>query len=326
MKNGLSYLIKFSISFLFLALLFWFLRGDLGGIIQTIKITNIKLFAGAVVLYILTVIIASYRLKKLLKVQGIYLSLVDATLLNFVGFFFNNFMPTAVGGDIAKAYFTAKRSQKKLGSITSVLADRLFGLYSLIFIAFLALCFNFYRIKNSVVIYAILVFSGLVILFLLVLLNSKLAKSLSPLTGIFKFFKIEEKVKKLYEAMRLYKHNKKIAAQAFLISFFTQLLSIAVIWIIALSLSLKISYLTFLLTMPIVYTLSMLPSLNGLGIREGAFVYFLKDFIGKDKAFALSLLWLVVTVVMSVIGGLIYAFNSQFWSIKVSSKMEVKND
>ncbi len=136
MKNGLSYLIKFSISFLFLALLFWFLRGDLGGIIQTIKITNIKLFAGAVVLYILTVIIASYRLKKLLKVQGIYLSLVDATLLNFVGFFFNNFMPTAVGGDIAKAYFTAKRSQKKLGSITSVLADRLFGLYSLIFIAF----------------------------------------------------------------------------------------------------------------------------------------------------------------------------------------------
>lgn len=317
MKNAVSLAIKIVISFAFLALLFWLLRGDLGAIAQTLKVTDLIIFTEAIVLYVLIIIIASYRLKKLLKVQGICVSLIDASYLNFIGFFFNNFMPTAIGGDVAKAYYTSKRTKKKTASITSIIADRLFGLYSLIFIAFLALVFNFYQVKNKMVIYPILISVFLVVLFLLTLLNSNFAKLFNPVTKLFKIFKVEEKVKKLYEAMQLYKGNKKIAVQAFLISFFTQLASIFVVWVITLSLSLKISYLALLLTMPIIYTLSMLPSLNGLGIREGAFVYFLKDFIGRDKAFALSLLWLALTIVISIIGGVIYAFSSQFRSIKI---------
>ena len=322
MKNRFSYLLRILISFALLGLLFWFFRRDLNGILETLKITNLTIFASAVVLYILTVIFTSYRLKKLLKVQDISLSLKDVSCLNFIGFFFNNFMPTAVGGDIVKAYYASKRSRKKVGSITSVLADRLFGLYSLIFIAFLALVFNFPQIKNNLVIYAILLLTTLVIIFLLVLLNSNVTKLFNPLVRIFRFFKIREKVKKLYDAMILYKHNKKVAWQAFLISFMSQLVSILVIWIIARSLSLNITYFTLMLTIPIVATLSMLPSLNGLGIREGAFVYFLKDFIGADKAFAMSLLWLAMIMVISIIGGLIYMFNRQFRSIKVA--VEVK--
>ena len=322
MKNRFSYLLRILISFALLGLLFWFFRRDLNGILETLKITNLTIFASAVVLYILTVIFTSYRLKKLLKVQDISLSLKDVSCLNFIGFFFNNFMPTAVGGDIVKAYYASKRSRKKVGSITSVLADRLFGLYSLIFIAFLALVFNFPQIKNNLVIYAILLLTTLVIIFLLVLLNSNVTKLFNPLVRIFRFFKIREKVKKLYDAMILYKHNKKVAWQAFLISFMSQLVSILVIWIIASSLSLNITYFTLMLTIPIVATLSMLPSLNGLGIREGAFVYFLKDFIGADKAFAMSLLWLAMIMVISIIGGLIYMFNRQFRSIKVA--VEVK--
>ena len=34
--------------------------------------------------------------------------------------------------------------------------------------------------------------------------------------------------------------------------------------------------------------------------------------IGSDKAFAMSILWLLVTLCISIMGGLIYAFSPQF--------------
>jgi uncharacterized membrane protein YbhN (UPF0104 family) len=54
---------------------------------------------------------------------------------------------------------------------------------------------------------------------------------------------------------------------------------------------------------PLVWAVSMLPSLNGLGVREGAFVYFFKGYIGPEKAFAVSLLWLGMIMMNSLIGG-----------------------
>tara|TARA_Y100000031_G_C8135215_1_gene344895 strand:- start:398 stop:586 length:189 start_codon:yes stop_codon:yes gene_type:complete len=50
----------------------------------------------------------------------------------------------------------------------------------------------------------------------------------------------------------------------------------------------------------------MLPSLNGLGVREGAFVYFLKGDIGKDMGFSVSLLWLGMVLFYGIIGGVLH--------------------
>ena len=61
----------------------------------------------------------------------------------------------------------------------------------------------------------------------------------------------------------------------------------------------------------------MLPSLNGLGVREGAFVYFLKGYIGPEKACAISILWLGLILVYSVIGGLFHLL----YPLKIDEKI-----
>ena len=61
----------------------------------------------------------------------------------------------------------------------------------------------------------------------------------------------------------------------------------------------------------------MLPSLNGLGVREGAFVYFLKGDIGAGVAFAVSMLWLGVIILYSLIGGIMYLVHP----VKIEPKM-----
>ena len=50
----------------------------------------------------------------------------------------------------------------------------------------------------------------------------------------------------------------------------------------------------------------MLPSIGGLGVREGAFVAFFAALAGRDTAFAVSLLLLSGLLVVSFLGGLVY--------------------
>ena len=62
--------------------------------------------------------------------------------------------------------------------------------------------------------------------------------------------------------------------------------------------------------------MTLLPSLNGLGVREGGFVYLLSPYMPSEKAFALSILVLASLVLYSVIGGFIYSFRKNIFSFK----------
>jgi hypothetical protein len=64
--------------------------------------------------------------------------------------------------------------------------------------------------------------------------------------------------------------------------------------------------------MPIISAVSLLPSINGLGVREGSTVLFFGPIIGKENAFVVSILWFLVLFVTSIAGGLIYALSPQF--------------
>src|SRR6185295_1740576 len=79
--------------------------------------------------------IISWRLRLLLRMQDIQLSLRDATLLTFAGNFFNFAMPGTTGGDIYKAFHIARRTHKRTEGITVVLVDRIIGLISFLLLA-----------------------------------------------------------------------------------------------------------------------------------------------------------------------------------------------
>ena len=78
------------------------------------------------------------------------------------------------------------------------------------------------------------------------------------------------------------------------------------------SIGTPIPIIDILLRMPIISILSLLPSINGLGLREGSTVVFFGPIIGKENAFAVSILWLFVLFVTSIIGGVIYGLSPQF--------------
>ena len=79
----------------------------------------------------------------MLKAQDIEIPLRFLIGSVFVGQFFNSFLPTTIGGDAMRAYDTAALSKDSTKSVVSVLADRLIGVFALVFLALLALVIGF---------------------------------------------------------------------------------------------------------------------------------------------------------------------------------------
>lgn len=71
----------------------------------------------------------------LVRAQDLPFTLRDAFRLGLVGYFFNTFLPGAVGGDLLKAAFLAREQERRTVAVSTVLIDRGIGLWGLIALA-----------------------------------------------------------------------------------------------------------------------------------------------------------------------------------------------
>jgi len=298
------------ISIALISILLYIMGDKYGEIFRVLKGTRIPILCLSFIAFLCAITIASLRLMLIMMTQGIHLTFPSVISLTFIGFFFNNFLPTSIGGDVIKAYYISKMGLEKATAFTSVFIDRMLGLFSMIFITFFALLYaNKIVIDKRVnyIIYAIAIGAVLILIFIT---NKNFAKKFSIL---FYFIRpIEDKVKKIYNGIHMYKYHKALMGQSFLISVLSQLLLFLSFWILLFSIGTRVSIKDIFLRMPIISIVSLLPSLNGLGLREGSTVIFFGPLIGKENAFAVSILGLLILFIVSFIGGMIYVFSPQF--------------
>jgi len=253
---------------------------------------------------------ASIRLRLIIIGQGIPVTFREVFSLTFIGYFFNNFLPTAIGGDVVKAYYLSKKTHYKIASYTSVFVDRAIGLFTMIFMAFIALLFVGSDVLDKNLQRMIYVITGLAAFALVFLFNKNVARKFSGLLALVK--PMRESMTKLYDTIHAYQHQKMLICKVFLISIVSQLLFYASIGILAFAIGSRVTTMDILLRMPIISAMSLIPSINGLGVREGSTVLVFGPLIGNERAFAVSVLWLVILLITSVLGGLVYAFSPQF--------------
>ncbi len=82
-----------------------------------------------------TTFILAWRLRYLLRTQGMGLSAREALLLTFAGNFFNFALPGTTGGDVYKAYHVSRRAPRRTEAVTVVILDRVMGLVSFVLLA-----------------------------------------------------------------------------------------------------------------------------------------------------------------------------------------------
>lgn len=299
-------------SLAFVGLLVFMIRKDIPTILQTLKNVNRPLFGFAVALFLSTTVILARRLKLIFGAEGLTISLAQACNLTFIGYFFNNFLPTSVGGDIVKAMCASRITGHPVKSVTSVLMDRIFGLFTFILIPSVSLFFlrGSMNPKVPVVVYSFLALS---IFCFFLLFHRGVARRFHFVEKALNLFGLGSKARKIYDGLHNFRNHKHVIVQAMLLSIVGQCVSIFVLYLMGRALGAPPdTWIYFFLLIPVVHLISMLPSLNGLGIREMAYVYFLKNYIGTEKAAALSILWLAVLILLSLIGGMIYLFRHDY--------------
>jgi len=189
-------LIRVIISLSLIILLLYMMRGKYGQLLSVFRQTSLTVFWLGFLIFIAAVSVASIRMKMIIEAQEIPVTFIEAISLTFIGYFFNNFLPTAIGGDMVKAYYLSKKTSNKIGAFASVFVDRLIGLLTMVFMAFVALLFVDNAAMDRTVRFMIYTITLIAVIILLFMFNRRFARMFSFL--LFFLRPIEEKLRKAY--------------------------------------------------------------------------------------------------------------------------------
>lgn len=285
-----------------LGLIAW-LYSTLGSdtLFQAWKKIDIGLFFLAVLIQIASFVIASGRWWILLQGAGIRIPFLEALSPYYLGLFFNQFLPTGIGGDSVRVYNLYKKGYAVTPLAASTMIDRLIGLLALLILASLAVIFPGTQVVPAAVVTLVsITLAALAIgtlLFLFLPLPSWMAVILYQIGA----HSIAGRFLKVLWTCRSYKGYPRLLLATLFLSFIVQSLMILVYAILAHALDLDIPLTILFIAVPLVFVATNLPfTIGGLGVREGVLVAVLGLFgvgimdSGQIASVYLIALWLGV--------------------------------
>jgi uncharacterized protein (TIRG00374 family) len=253
----------------------------------------------------------------LLKAARVSLPLKKIIVSFAGGVFFNLFLPSTIGGDLVRSIDLSAQTKKPNEVFATVFLDRLSGYVGLVMVALFSLLIGRKLIEDRNVFIAVAIITSGLAVILFVLFNKSLYSKIkflySPRTNaagpaLTIIEKIKESIKNLHEEIFILRSQKKIILSNLMLSLLIQIIGPLDFYIIALALGIKVSMVYFFIFMPIIGAITLLPiSIGGLGLRDAATIFFFaKVGVGKDLAFAMSLVSFFFILVCGSIGGIIY--------------------
>ncbi len=305
MKKNFLIVLKIVIS---LGILYILFRGmDLNAFLETIsKLKPLSIISVVVMIFIIQCI-SSLRWQILLKkdFDAAYLKLLSMYL---IGMFFNNFLPTLVGGDLIKTYYLYKQTGKGSVALASIFLDRYTGFSALIFNTVIALIFGHFLLEGTGLMgFFIILIIGYFCASLVIWVDFMHRWAMAIMSKIH-MYGINEKIDAFYKVLMGYKGHLPGLFKAFGLSILVQAGVVIAYFIIAWGIGMSVPLGYFFLFVPLATVASMVPiSLAGLGVREGIFIFlFTKAGASMEEALSLSLLFFFATLLVSVLGGIEY--------------------
>lgn len=272
-------------------------------------------------LYGVGVALSSYRWTRLLEVQGVVFSTIQAIRLTMIGVFFNVVVPGGVGGDAIKMYYVrqAAAGDKTPEALLTVLVDRIIGLLGLFVVAILAVIVNWdflMQASEGIRLTVVSVFSIAVIGFACVALamfNDYLLK-IPPLRLILEAIahrgphKIVALVKRIVKALVLYRQHFPNVMVCLLISVVIHSLTALTLYCIGLSVHAAVLQLKdYFLATQIANTISAVPiTPGGLGGRDAILKLFFTAAGEGQKSAVIPIMNSMLMVLWSLIGGVVF--------------------
>ncbi len=223
--------------------------------------------------------------------------------LTMIGQFFNQALPSAVGGDVVRIWLLSKTGIATSAVISGVLIDRILGVLALLVIVTMELpwllaIFSGNPFVHGILALLIVCYGG----FAVSLVLDRVPQSLMQFRAVRGFAQISRDLRRTLAAVRF-------TVPALGYGVINQLLSALAAFALATGLGLPIRFAAFLWLMPLANLVQTVPvSIGGWGIREGFFVTALgmTGLAGQGDALALSVLYGLLNVLVSLPGAPIW--------------------
>ena len=282
---------------------------------------ELPFLAIAICLNFIGVYFKGLRWKFLMEIHKVSVSVFYCAKYFFLGFFLSILTPGRIG-DFSRAVYVNKKIKSFGISLATVFLDRLIDIILLLMLGFLAVLSFSYFFHLTIISVPILI--GIFLVFLaaifLVLRKNFVKKIAKPFFGIFVPEKYKQKMKisfeGFYSAINLSFKSKKLLSFAFISGLISWVISVFVVFFLALSLGLNLympslfGMLWFVaLVLPIISLLDLLPvSISGIGTREAAVIFLFSFYsIKPELAVAFSLYYLFVGyIIIALIGAVFF--------------------
>ncbi len=261
-------------------------------------------------LLLFNTVISAWKWQLFLRADGVRIGLGDLVVSYMSGTFCNLFLPSNIGGDSYRIYDIARRSRDGARSAASVFADRFSGFIALVVLSLLSSVYVSMQFHSPSF---MLVPLGLLVAFLGVLVVIARQTPLRRLLAVFglnRFAFIERLTEKLLLSFACYRANTGLLVQVMLLSFAFQLSLITVVYLMACALGAQLPFFYFSAFVPLITLMEALPiSIYGVGIRDYGYVLFFTQVGMSDiETRTLAVLFVVVAVCYSLIGGLFFLY------------------
>lgn len=304
-RQTLLWVLKIVVSVGLLAVLLT--RVDLARLWELSRAASIGWLATALLIYFIGVVISVWRWGLLLDTQHVTIRFPARLKSYLVAVFFNNFLPSNIGGDVIRIRDSAGAAGSKTLAATVILVDRGLGLLGVVFVAATGATLAA-RMSAAIGPMAPGMLWGVLALAIalaapVVLLPHGVGKLLSPLRAIHQEW-VEERIQKLTSALARFGERPQALVACFAGAIVVQSLVVCFYWAIAIALDLHVPLAHLAIVVPMSLVVQMLPmSVNGFGVREATFgFYFTRLGQPLESALALSFIGAALIMIFSTSG------------------------
>jgi uncharacterized protein (TIRG00374 family) len=303
MKRSALVGVKLAVSVALLTYLFSIT--DTAALLQRLRSADLLLLSAAVACYFTMVALATWRWWLLLETLGVRAPLRRLGASYLVATFFNNFLPSNIGGDIVRVRDGSRITGSTTASLAVVGIDRILGFGALYALA--AAAFVLGGPVERELAGARAVLAGLALLFLaLAYLYFKpgTTRRLLSAARLDRFPWLLERFETAKDAVHSFRASLGSVLLALAVSLALHAILVWYYLSIARALSIPLTVSAAFLMVSLCTLLQAVPiSFNGWGLREGLFtVYFSQVGLPRDSALAFSILGAGLSVMLSLSG------------------------
>jgi uncharacterized membrane protein YbhN (UPF0104 family) len=306
--------VKLSVSIILLAVLFS--KTDVSQLWQTARLASVPWLLVAMVITATSTLLAVWRWNLLLKTQHVQISFRSLLGSFLVATYFNNFLPSNIGGDVVRIGDTARHTNSKTLAATVVLMDRILGLNALVFVAALGATAVGRLHHTAAPIWPVWLWAGFLAgaaaMTPAVLAPAGFGRLLSPLT-VFHPEWVGNRITTLTGALARFGEKPRALVVAFAGAILVQTAIVFFYFAVAYGLHLDIGLWDLAVVIPMSFVVQVVPvSVGGFGVREAFFSYYFHR-IGQpiEDAVLLSLVAQGLVMIFSLSGLAVYVWRSR---------------